>query len=69
MSDELKACENTDREIWRKTRGDFYAPTIHVTASGGIGISVGGHVIIMNVEKWHALGKLRIALEEVSRES
>jgi len=39
------AKNNTDRELWRKVSGDYYAPSIHVTESGGIGIDCGGHVI------------------------
>lgn len=58
------ACENTDKHLWRK-EGGHYAPSIHVTKSGGIGINVGGHVIVMPVEKWHALGRLRCAIEDV----
>lgn len=60
-------CENTDKEIWRKKAGDFYSPSIHVTKAGGVGINVGGHVIVMPVEKWHALGRLRCALDDVCR--
>lgn len=59
-------CENTDKEIWRKKAGDYYSPSIHVTQGGGIGINCGGHVIVMPVEKWHALGRLRIALQDIN---
>jgi len=45
--------ENTDTEIWRKVKGDYYSPSIHVTKSGAIGINVGGAVIVASVEKWH----------------
>lgn len=61
---EIQAAENTDRHLWRK-EGGHYAPSIHVTKSGCIGINVGGHVIVMPVEKWHALGRLRLAVEDV----
>lgn len=44
--------ENTDIEIWRRIPGDFYSPSIHVTASGGIGMDVGGRVIVAPVEAW-----------------
>lgn len=54
MTDTTQA-ENTDREIWRRTPGDFYSPSVHVTAEGGIGIDVGGRVVVMDVEDWHAL--------------
>jgi hypothetical protein len=49
------ACANTDRELWRETDGDYYAPSIHVTALGGIGINVGGTVFVRTVRQWHAL--------------
>jgi len=49
------ACENTDQELWRERFGDFYADSIHVTKDGGIGINVSGHVIVMPLQKWHAL--------------
>jgi hypothetical protein len=61
------ACQNDDKEIWRKKKGDFYSPSIHVTRTGCIGIDIGGHVIVMTVEKWHAFGKLRLALEQALR--
>lgn len=46
---------NTDREIWRRTPDDFYSPSIHVTAEGGIGMNVGGRVVVMDIEDWHRL--------------
>jgi hypothetical protein len=52
MSDELKVCMNTDRELWRETPDDYYAPSIHVTEGGGIGINVGGYVFVMPLRKW-----------------
>lgn len=54
VSDE-RACLNTDRELWRES-DSYYAPSIHVTDGGGIGINVGGHVIVMTVRAWHQLG-------------
>lgn len=53
------ACKNTDREIWRETPDDYYAPSIHVTQGGSIGINVGGLVVVMDVRDWH-----RIAAEQ-----
>jgi hypothetical protein len=47
------AAENTDRELWRERPDDYYADSIHVTAQGGIGINVGGHVIVMSIQDWH----------------
>ena len=49
------AAKNTDRELWRETEGDFYAPSIHVTESGSIGMNVGGSVVVMPIYEWHAL--------------
>jgi len=51
-----QAAQNTDREIWRRTPGDFYAPSILVTQDGAIGLSVGGQVIVRSVEEWHRMG-------------
>jgi hypothetical protein len=68
MSIEPKACKNTDTHLWRKVKDDFYSPSIHFTKSGCIGMDVGGHVIVMSVEKWHALGRLRMVLDELNQE-
>lgn len=47
--------KNTDRTLWRETPDDFYAPSIHVTEAGGIGICVGGTVIVRTLREWHEL--------------
>lgn len=52
-----QGCLNTDREIWRETPDDAYSPSIHVTADGKIGISVGGYVIVKDVHEWVTLAK------------
>lgn len=65
MTNDDKQCENTDTELWRKFKGDFYSPSIHVTKSGAIGINVAGHVIVMSIEKWHSLGKMRCAMRDI----
>lgn len=49
-----QAVQNTDREIYRETPGDYYADSIHVTAGGGIGIRVGGNVVVKPLKDWHA---------------
>ena len=54
---------NTDREIWRATPGDYYADSIHVTKSGGIGINCGGHVIVAPVRKWHECGERLLCVD------
>jgi hypothetical protein len=62
------AAQNTDKELWRATPGDAYAPSIHVTASGSIGINVAGSVVVMPIEKWHALAwKLRDPSERLPK--
>lgn len=65
VGNSIPPCENTDREIYRAAPGDAYAPSVHVTASGALGIDVGGHVIVLSLERWHALGRLRKALSDV----
>ena len=48
-----RPCMNTDKELWRKDKDDFYSPSIHVTERGEIGINVGGYVTVASVEDWH----------------
>lgn len=46
--------ENTDRHLWPQTSvPGAREESIHVTASGGIGINVGGKVIVMPLPAWH----------------
>ena len=47
--------KNTDQELWRVRKGDYYADSLHVTASGKIGINCGGHMIVMPIREWHKL--------------
>ena len=54
----LDCCSNTDKEIWRKKPGDYYAPSIQVTEGGGIGMNVGDHVIVAPIERWHEAAEL-----------
>lgn len=54
----MRACKNTDREIYREREGDYYADSIHVTEHNGIGISHKGHVIVAPLWKWHKAGSL-----------
>jgi len=51
-----KACINTDREIWRKIKDDYYSPAIFITEFGGVGINVGGYVLVAPIESWHDAG-------------
>lgn len=58
---------NTDKELWRETPGDFYSPSLHVTAAGGIGINVGGFVAVMPLREWHKLARRVASLETTER--
>lgn len=54
-AEEAVGCINTDRELWRERPGDFYADSLFVTESGGIGMNVGGHCIVKPIRDWHKL--------------
>lgn len=54
---DITSCQNTDKEIWRKVKGDYYSPSIHITQEGNVGINVGGFVIVMSIEDWHRKGR------------
>ena len=56
----MDAAQNTDRELWRETPGDYYADSLYVTEGGGIGMNVGGFVIVLPIREWHALAKEKI---------
>jgi hypothetical protein len=49
--------EESDRELWRETEGDYYADSIHVTKAGGIGINCGGTVFLKPPRYWHILAE------------
>lgn len=67
MASNADATQNTDRELWREPfpdpPGDYYAPSIHVTAQGGVGINVGGLVYVMTLRNWHSLAERLSAAE------
>lgn len=46
---------NTDWHLWPIVSDDPFAPKMHVTALGAIGINVGGHVIVKSMREWHDL--------------
>jgi hypothetical protein len=60
--------ENTDRELWRERPDDYYAPSIHVTQGGAIGINVGGAVYVKPLRAWHELAVAADAKRDLSRE-
>lgn len=55
---------NTDKEIWRERKGDFYSSSIHVTKGNSIGIDCGGHVIVAPVKTWHECGEKLLCVNE-----
>jgi len=57
MKKSKKCYINTDKEIWRKIKGDYYSPSIHITLDNKVGINIGGCVFVMSIEKWHLLAK------------
>lgn len=57
--------KNTDRELWREKEGDYYSDSLHVTATGGIGMNVGGSVIVKPLRQWFALAVER---EEIAKQ-
>lgn len=65
---EERVAANTDRELWREIADDYYAPSIHVTANGGIGIDVGGLVFVRSLRDWHAAEARAVAAEDRVRE-
>jgi hypothetical protein len=50
-----QSADNTDRELWRERKGDFYADSLFVTEHGGIGIHCGGYVFVKPIRGWYAL--------------
>lgn len=52
---ESREMANTDTHLWPIVSETPYAPSIHVTAQGSIGINVGCLVIVKPIEEWHAL--------------
>ena len=58
---------NTDKELWREVEGDYYANSIHVTASGEIGINVGGKVIVAKLSDWHDAG-MKVLVNDPNKE-
>lgn len=61
-----QACANTDKEIWREQSDerDYYAPSMHVTIDGKIGINVGGHVIVKDAREWHKLANITFGIKQ-----
>ncbi len=54
--------QNTDKEIWRQSPGDYYSDSIHVTEHGGIGINHGGHVMVAPLYAWFEAGQKLMAV-------
>jgi hypothetical protein len=58
--------KNTDRELWRESE-DAYAPSVHVTEGGGIGIRVAGLVVVKTPTEWRRLYEESERLREYQR--
>jgi hypothetical protein len=67
--DAQEAKKNTDRELWRRVKDDYYSPSVHVTEGDGIGINVGGMVYVMPVEAWHNLAAHSAQVEAELRQA
>lgn len=50
--------QNTDKEIWRETPGDFYSPSIHVTKENMLRVSCGGISRLFGVSEFELLAGL-----------
>lgn len=54
-----KAALNTDRELFREDTGEmagnYYENSVHATADGRIGMSVGGRMVVLPIAEWHEL--------------
>jgi hypothetical protein len=48
-------CVNTDKELFREVKGDFYSPSCHMTKDRALGINVGGYVCVKPLTQWFAL--------------
>jgi hypothetical protein len=48
---------NTDRELWVEPipPTGTYPARLFLTQTGGIGMNVGGHCVVMPIRAWHAL--------------
>ena len=64
----MTASKNTDRELWRERDDDYYAASLFVTESGGIGMNVGGHAIVMPIREWHALARSHRFMPHVKKQ-
>ena len=61
--------KNTDKELFREAKGDYYSPSLHVTIDGLIGINVGGSVHVMSLREWHKRAESFIVKTETTHNS
>ena len=61
--------QNTDKELYRESEGDYYSPSLHVTKDGLIGINVGGSVHVMRLRDWHERAQAFIIKIETTHNS
>lgn len=54
--DETKACQNTDKELWRTVEGDYYSKhNLYLTESGGLTLCEVGTCVTRSPEEWFKL--------------
>jgi hypothetical protein len=57
---EMLVAQNTDKELWRTTEGDYYSKhKLYVTKSGGLTLCEVGHCITMPPGEWFKLASTR----------
>ena len=61
--------QNTDKELFREVKEDYYSPSLHVTRDGLIGIDVGGSVHVMSLREWHKRAESFVVKTETTHNS
>jgi len=57
MSEEIKSCKNTDKNLFEEIDGEYYSPSCFMTEDRTLGINVGGFVIVKTLRDWFELAK------------
>ena len=64
MSDNNRCGKNTDIEIWREKKDDYYADSIHITEKNDVGLNCGGPVQVKPIREWHKLAEENAKLKQ-----
>lgn len=63
--DETKACQNTDKELWRTVEGDYYSKhKLYLTDRDSLMLCQGGTCITLPPEDWFNLANLRFKTDQ-----